>query len=208
MDIYASDEEKAEAIKQWWRENGLTVFLTVILSIAAVFSGRYWVSYQQQHAETAAVTYHQVVNLLNDENTAEADTYTQNLLSEYADTPYSVFAAMQLASNYTKAGDVETAKTYLKWVIENAKLDGHQSLAKLRLANLLLNESQFEEALNFVESTESAAFGSLFSELKGDIFIQQAKQDEAKKAYLDAIAEVSSSEPRFMLLQMKIDDLS
>ena len=25
MDIYASDEEKSEAIKQWWRENGLAV---------------------------------------------------------------------------------------------------------------------------------------------------------------------------------------
>lgn len=31
MDIYASDDEKGEAIKNWWRENGRSVITGVVL---------------------------------------------------------------------------------------------------------------------------------------------------------------------------------
>jgi len=208
MDIYASDDEKAEAIKQWWRENGFTVVIAAILSAAAVFGGRYWVVYQQQVAETAAGTYHQVLSLLEQDRAAEAESYTQQLLSEHASTPYSVFIALDMAARSTDDGDIDTAKTYLEWVIKNAELSGHKHLATLRLAKLLANDNQFEPALALTAEVDSAAFASLFAELRGDILIQQAKLNEAKQAYIAAMAELSASEPRFMILKMKLDDLS
>jgi predicted negative regulator of RcsB-dependent stress response len=208
MDIYASDDEKAEAIKQWWRDNGRTVVFAAVISALAVFGGRYWVVYQKQMSEQAAQTYHQVLNLLSEEKTAEADTYTQKLLSDFTGTPYSVFAAFDMASVSVANGDQATAKTYLQWIVENAELRGHEQLAVLRLANLLVNEGSYDEALAKIEQSDSVAFSSLFAELKGDIFVQQAKLADAKTAYLDAIAEVAASEPRFTLLKMKLDDLS
>jgi predicted negative regulator of RcsB-dependent stress response len=208
MDIYASDDEKAEAIKQWWRDNGRTVVFAAIISALAVFAGRYWIVYQKQMSEQAAQTYHQVLNFLSDQKTAEADSYTQKLLSDFSGTPYSVFAALDMASVSVSNGDKATAKTYLQWVAENAELTGHKQLAVLRLANLLVSEGLYDEALAKIEKSDSAAFASLFAELKGDIFVQQVKLDEAKNAYLAAIAEVAASEPRFTLLKMKLDDLS
>jgi predicted negative regulator of RcsB-dependent stress response len=208
MDIYASDDEKAEAIKQWWRDNGRTVVFAAIISALAVFAGRYWIVYQKQMSEQAAQTYHQVLNFLSDQKTAEADSYTQKLLSDFSGTPYSVFAALDMASVSVANGDKATAKTYLQWVAENAELTGHKQLAVLRLANLLVSEGLYDEALAKIEESDSAAFASLFAELKGDIFVQQVKLDEAKTAYLAAIAEVAASEPRFTLLKMKLDDLS
>jgi predicted negative regulator of RcsB-dependent stress response len=208
MDIYASDDEKAEAIKQWWRDNGRTVVFAAIISALAVFAGRYWIVYQKQMSEQAAQTYHQVLNFLSDQKTAEADSYTQKLLSDFSGTPYSVFAALDMASVSVANGDKATAKTYLQWVAENAELTGHKQLAVLRLANLLVSEGLYDEALAKIAESDSAAFASLFAELKGDIFVQQVKLDEAKTAYLAAIAEVAASEPRFTLLKMKLDDLS
>jgi predicted negative regulator of RcsB-dependent stress response len=208
MDIYASDDEKAEAIKQWWRDNGRTVVFAAFISALAVFAGRYWIVYQKQMSEQAAQTYHQVLNFLSDQETAEADSYTQKLLSDFSGTPYSVFAALDMASVSVANGDKATAKTYLQWVAENAELTGHKQLAVLRLANLLVSEGLYDEALAKIEESDSAAFASLFAELKGDIFVQQVKLDEAKIAYLAAIAEVAASEPRFTLLKMKLDDLS
>ncbi len=208
MDIYASDDEKAEAIKQWWRDNGRTVVFAAIISALAVFAGRYWIVYQKQMSEQAAQTYHQVLNLLSEEKNTEADTYTQKLLSDFTTTPYSVFAAFDMASVYATTGDQNTAVTYLEWIVENAELTGHKQLAMLRLANLLASEGRLDDALAKIEQSDSAAFASLFAELKGDIFVKQTKLNQAKTAYLDAIAEVSASEPRFMLLKMKLDDLS
>ena len=208
MDIYASDDEKAEAIKQWWRDNGRTVVFAAIISALAVFAGRYWIVYQKQMSEQAAQTYHQVLNLLSEEKNTEADTYTQKLLSDFTTTPYSVFAAFDMASVYSTTGGQNTAVTYLEWIVDNAELTGHKQLAMLRLANLLASEGRLDEALAKIEQSDSTAFASLFAELKGDIFVKQTKLDQAKTAYLDAIAEVSASEPRFMLLKMKLDDLS
>lgn len=208
MDIYASDDEKAEAIKQWWRDNGKSVVLAVITCVLMVFAGRYWVVYQKQMSEQAAQTYHQVLNLLSDEKSTEADTYTQKLLSDFSTTPYSVFAAFDMASVSVANGDLNTAKSYLEWIIEHAELTGHKQLASFRLATLLSDEGMLDDALAMVEQSDSAAFASLFAELKGDVLVKQAKLEQAKKAYLDAIAEVSSSEPRFVLLKMKLDDLS
>jgi predicted negative regulator of RcsB-dependent stress response len=208
MDIYASDDEKAEAIKQWWRDNGRTVVVATVIAALAVIAGRSWVAYQKQMSEQAAQTYHQVLNLLSEQKTTEADTHTQKLLSDFSGTPYSVFAALDMASVSVANGDKNTAKTYLQWVAQNAKLTGHKQLAVLRLANLLASEGLFDEALEKIEQSDSAAFASLFAELKGDIFVKQVKLDEAKTAYLAAISEVSVSEPRFTLLKMKLDDLS
>jgi predicted negative regulator of RcsB-dependent stress response len=67
MDIYASDDEKAEAIKQWWRDNGRTVVFAAVIAALAVFAGRYWTVYQKQMSEQAAQTYHQVLNLLSEQ---------------------------------------------------------------------------------------------------------------------------------------------
>jgi predicted negative regulator of RcsB-dependent stress response len=208
MDIYASDDEKAEAIKQWWRENGFTVVIAAILSAAAVFGGRYWLVYQQQVAENAAGTYHQVLSLLEQDRAAEAESYTQKLLSDHSSTPYSVFIALEMAARSVDQGDIDTAKTYLEWVIEHAELNGHKQLAKLRLAKLLRNSNQYEPAFALIAETDSTAFASLYAELRGDILIRQAKVDEAKQAYISAMTELSASEPRFMLLKMKLDDLS
>ena len=47
MDIYASDEEKGEEIKRWWRENGLSVMLGIAFGIAALVGGRYWLTQKQ-----------------------------------------------------------------------------------------------------------------------------------------------------------------
>ena len=52
MDIYASDEEKGEDIKRWWRENGLSVIAGVILGVAILLVGIGYHKrkcYQQMH---------------------------------------------------------------------------------------------------------------------------------------------------------------
>lgn len=208
MDIYASDDEKGEDIKRWWRENGRSVIAGSILGLAIIFAGRYWVGYQQNQSEKAATSYQQLTLLVVDGKQDAAAEQNKLLLSEFSSSPYAVFAAFEMASQAISNDDSELAKSYLEWAIENAALSGHVEIAQLRLAKLFLAEANYEKALSLVNESKSDSFASLFAELRGDVFSAQGKQVEARAAYQSAILSLVDGEPRRVLLNMKIDDMA
>ena len=208
MDIYASDDEKGEDIKRWWRENGRSVIAGSILGIAVIFAGRYWLSYQQIQSENAANSYQQLTNLVAEGKQNDAAEQNQLLLSEFSSSPYAVFAAFEMASQAISNDDNESAKSYLEWIVANASLAGHIEIAQLRLAKIFFSEANYEQAMSLTNESQSDSFTSLFSELRGDIFSAQGKFVEARVAYLSAILSLVDGEPRRVLLSMKMDDMA
>lgn len=208
MDIYASDEEKGEEIKQWWRDNGRSVILGCVLGVAVLFSGRYWITYQQDLAFNASATYQQVLLALSEDDTSLAEDKTQQLFSEFSSTPYAIFAAFEMASQSIDNEDTLSAQSYLQWVMTNAELSAHTELARLRLAQLLLDDGKFDQSLALINESETTGFTSLLAELRGDIFVAQGKVIEAKSAYQNAIFELNQGEPRKTILQIKLNDVA
>lgn len=208
MDIYASDDEKGEEIKQWWRDNGRAVIIGIVLGTALIFSGRYWLNHQATLTEQASLSYQQFATLLTEDKKAEADQQMQQLISEFSSTPYAVFAAFDMAKKAVDLNDDAAAKTYLQWIIDHAELTGHKALAQLRLSQLLLAESQYELAFELVKQPTSVSFSSLFSEIQGDILVAQSKNDEARTAYQTAMMTLAQGEPRQTILQLKLDDVA
>lgn len=208
MDIYASDEEKAEAIKQWWRDNGRSVVAGVVLGAAAIFGFRYWLNYQQVQAEQASVLYQQAAIQLNQSDKDGAQDSVNQLMQDYASTAYAVFAALQMADSAVTEGDNASATEYLSWILEHAELSSHRELARLRLAQLYISEDKLSEALALVEAAETTAFSSLFAELEGDIKLAQGDAAAAYSAYQRAMLSLAAGDPRQALLQMKLDDVA
>lgn len=208
MDVYASDDEKSEEIKQWWRENGLSIAVGLVFGIIIIFSGRYWFNHQATVSEQASHTYQQFITLLTEDKTTEADEKTQLLLSEYSSTPYAIFAAFDMAKRTVEQNDYAAAETYLQWVIDHADLPGHKALAQLRLSQVLLAESKFDPALKLLSEPTLASFKSLFSETQGDILVAQGKNSEARIAYQMAMVTLGQGEPRQSILQLKLDNVA
>jgi len=208
MDIYASDEEKGEEIKQWWRDNGRSVILSCVVGLAVIFSGRYWISHQQTLTSNASLTYQQVAIAIADDKMSLAEDKTQQLFSEFSSTPYAIFAAFEMAAQAVDAKDTASAKSYLEWIIGNSDLSAHTELATLRLAQLLMTEENYEQSLALIEQSESVAFASLFSELRGDVLVAQGNAADARAAYQEALADVSQGEPRQGILQFKLNDVA
>lgn len=208
MDIYASDEEKAEAIKQWWRDNGRSVVAGIILGAAAILGFRYWQSHQQVQAEQASVLYQQTIGLLQQSQQDSAEDVTRQLMQDYASTPYAVFAALKMAESDLEADESTLAQEYLGWVVEHAELSSHRDLARLRLARIKLNETAFDEAMGLIQAEETQAYGSLFAELEGDVQLAQGDKAAAHSAYQRALMTMRPGESRQALLQMKVDNVA
>lgn len=208
MDIYASDDEKGEEIKQWWRDNGLAVVVACVLVIASVLGGRYWMAYNATQTEMASLRYQAVVNAIAEDNDKTAEDATTQLLSTFTKTPYAVFAAFEMAKYSASKDDLTTSKTYLNWIIEHAKLSGQIDIARLRLAQILLAEKQYQEAINLTQQSDSSAFSSLYSELRGDIYAAQDQKQQAREAYQIALSTLAQGEPRQQILMLKLDDMA
>lgn len=208
MDIYASDDEKGEEIKQWWRDNGRAVIIGIVLSGSLIFSGRYWLNYQTTLTEQASLNYQQLATLLTDGKKTEADEKVQQLLSEFSSTPYAVFAAFDMAKKAVDLNDNEAAKANLQWIIDHAELTGHKALAQLRLSELLLSESKLDLAMELVKQPTSISFTSLFAEVQGDILVAQGKDSDARAAYQTAMMTLGQDQPRQNILQLKLDDVA
>jgi len=208
VDIYASDEEKGEEIKRWWRENGLAVMLGIALGIAGLVGGRYWLNQQAMSTTQASSLYQQASVYLAEGNGSQAVDSVDKLFSDFANTPYATFAAFDMAKNSLANEDTNGAKTYLEWVIGHAKLTGQKEIAKLRLSKLQLDESNFEQALMTLNLGETTAFKSLFDELKGDVYLAQGKKVEAALAYQAAKITLDENDPRGLILKLKLDDIA
>ncbi len=208
MDIYASDEEKGEAIKQWWRDNGTSVILGLVVASAIFVGGRYWLGEKQVQTANAAKQYQYIEVLLTEEKQAEAEKVADTLFSDYAATPYATFSAFSLAKSAAENQEYDKSTFYLEWIVNHAQLEAHIETARFRLAKLLFNEGAYQQASSLCDQSNSIAFKSLFDELKADILLAQGEKTKAESLLQSVISGLDSNDPRYMIVKLKLDDVS
>ena len=83
-----------------------------------------------------------------------------------------------------------------------------QALARLRLANVLLDEKDYDEALKVLAVKPEPTFEALFEDLRGDVLAAQAKGVEARAAYTAALGKLKPGDDTARdLIQLKLDGL-
>lgn len=204
VDVNLSEEEQVEALKKWWKENGKSVVAGVVLGLGGVFGWQYWTQHQQQVAEQASRQFEQLNSSVAAGSGATA-TQAEAMIAQYEQTPYAVFAALNLAKVKFQQGDIDGATEQLQWVIAKADDPSLQQIARLRLARLLLDQGKLDEASGLIAQAPSDHFKGDLAELRGDIALQKGDRAAARQAYKEALEfQVSNS----ALVQMKFDDLA
>ncbi|MFO7603022.1 MAG: tetratricopeptide repeat protein [Gammaproteobacteria bacterium] len=203
--MYLSDDEQAEAIKKWWKENGRAVVSGIVLGLAVVVGVRYWFQYTHTQAQNASIIYAQIEQALERSDATTVLEQGQVLLNDYGRTTYAVMAAMSMAKVAIAAGKTDQAKDHLQWVVAHAD-DGLQHTARLRLARLLLEEEKLEQAAGLLTGVKSAGYSAAYEELRADLALAQGNAAQARELYRLALAESSGIKREF--LQMKIDNLA
>lgn len=208
-----TEEEQIEAIKRWWKENGRTTVLGVVLAVTAVVGWQSWQHFEQTKAEQSSALYQNLIAAaasqpgqpLTEENRKTAEHLASQLKADYASTVYSQYASLWLAKNAVESGDLATAKNELQWVLGQEPDASMKSAAELRLARILLEEGQLDAALAIAEASPATGFESRYQELKGDVLVAQGNTAGAHNAYEAALASVPANQQRPVLI-MKRDN--
>ncbi|HWP01454.1 MAG TPA: tetratricopeptide repeat protein [Methylococcus sp.] len=205
MDIYLTEEERLEALKRWWKENGRAVILGIGLGLAIIAGWGIWKRTQTEKAEQASALYQQLLRAVEEKRTDAAVSLGERLTKSYPGSSYAVYAKLFLARLRVEANDLATAKNLLQEVIAEANEEGIRHIARLRLGQVLLAAGQAEEALSLVKTAEANGFGEfagLYAELQGDLYQALNRGEDARSAYLKAQQEGHASP----LLELKLSE--
>jgi predicted negative regulator of RcsB-dependent stress response len=202
---YLSEEEQVEALKKWWKENGLSVAGGAILGLAAVFGWQAWNQHQDQIAEQASARFEQMQLASKVGHMESVVKQAEILMTEHADSGYAMFAGLLLAKVKQQEGDIVGARTQLEWVVSNGSDPSLQQIARLRLVRLLLAQGDVDGAAAALVGAPEDNFAGEIAALRGDI--ARAKNDfaGARKAYQEALEKGVGDTS---LVMMKIDDLA
>ena len=201
-----TDDEQVEKLKKWWEENGRAVIAGIVIGVGGLFGYRYWIDLQEASAEAASAHYVQMMEALKSSDNAGVTKLADTLISDYSDTEYATLARFALARNLVESEKFDLAQTQLEQIIGTVGDAPLGFLARKRLASVQLQSARPEQALVTLSVEFPPAFGAGVDELKGDIYAQQGKIDEAANAYREALS-ATPGPANGEFLQQKLDDL-
>lgn len=202
------EQEKIDRLKAWWAANGNIILLSLAILVASVAGNRLWHHYKSQQAEQAADLYAVLQQQLDKGGEAAKIRDAALLLTEgFASSGYASRAALISAQASFKAGDIPAAKTMLQWVLDKSEEMELKDLARLRLAGILLDEQQFEQALSLLNAKHGSSFVGLYADLRGDVLVASGNVKEARAAYQQVLDRLDERSSYQNIVQMKMDAL-
>jgi len=202
-----SEQEELEALQRWWKENGRAVVVGLVLGLGGVVGWTTWQSRTEATAERASVIYQSMVEMAASDDNVEALRLADQIIQEYPDSEYAPLAGLLGAKTAFTAGRADDANRLFGWVIENAGRPELRDLARLRSAQLLLDEGKRDAGLEMLARVATPALAATVEELRGDILVDNQQSDAAAKAYQAALASDAITSGTRERVQMKLDDL-
>jgi predicted negative regulator of RcsB-dependent stress response len=202
------EQEQLAQLKSWWETYGNLLIMGLLL-VAVVFSGwqgwRYW---QDKQASEASNLFETLGKSMQGGEPKAVRDAAGELLEKYPGTLYASMGALSSAKYFFDKGDLKSAKAQLEWVVDKTKSDEFRDIARLRLANVLLDEKAYDEGLKLLEAGHGAPFDAQYAALKGDLLVAKGQPAEAKAAYKLAIEKAGKKSAGLReSAQMRLDAL-
>ena len=180
------EQEQLDAVKQFWKRNGNRVIWLLIAALVAYSSWTGWGLWQREQATQAGAMFDELDKAAQ---AADVDKVTRvfgDLQSRYPKTAFAQQGGLLAAKVQAEKGQVDAAQVTLNWVGANATENEYQTIARLRLAGLLLDGKKYDEALKQLDAATAAGFEALVADRRGDVLMAQGKADDAKASYTKA----------------------
>jgi len=206
MAVYDHQEqEQLEDIKAWWKDWGGYITAIVLVACLALFAVQGWRWWKAQQAESASTLYFTINDAVRAKDNARAKEAMNQLASGYSGSGYAPRGAFLLAESLWTGGDRAGAQAQLQWVIDHASENDLKDIARYRLAETLIDEQKFDEALRSLDAKHSPAFEGVYADTRGDALLGAGRRDEARAAYQTALLKVDKQYRD--IVQTKLDGL-
>lgn len=183
IQIQLAEDDDAEKLRQWWKKNGSGIIAGIVLGVAGVGGVKGWEMYTERRSLTASDLFQQMLARQAAGSDAQAQELALQIRDDYGATPYADLALLMLARLAVENEDRERAEGYLTGVMNDSENMAMEHIARLRLAQLALDAGDHRQAEQLVSVEERGGFESEYSEVLGDVYLEQKQWDKARTAY-------------------------
>lgn len=201
------EQEQLDDLKAFWKTYGnlITWALVAALTVFAALNGWKW--WQREQSIKAAAMYDELDRAAQAGNAQRAGQIFADLKQRYPRTVYAEQGGLLAASVQFASGQSEEAKASLDWVAGNASENEYQTVARLRLAGLLLQAKDYDAALKQLDAAKAPTFAALVADRRGDVLLAQGKPAEARSAYQTAWQAMDAKIEYRRLIEAKLGAL-
>ena len=201
------EQEQLDQLKHFWNRfgNRITWVLIAVLGAVAAWNGyQYW---QRNQSAQAAAMLDEVQKVAQAGDPDKLLRAFNDMKERYAATAYAAQAGLQVGQVLFDAGKLDNAAEVLQWVTDKSTDPAYASVARLRLAGVLIERKQEAQALKLLEADMGVEFSGLRADRLGDIYALQGDKDKAKTEYLVAYKALDSQEQYRHLVEVKLNAL-
>jgi predicted negative regulator of RcsB-dependent stress response len=180
------EQEQLDQLKHFWNRYGNVITWVLVLALAGYGGWNGWNWWKRDQAAQASGIYDELERVAAAGDVERVSKVFGDLKARFPGTAFAEQGGLLAARTQFDKGRADEARASLAWVAEHAGQEEYRAVARLRLAGLLLEAQQPDEALKQLGGTWPAAFEPLAADRRGDVLLSQGKKDEARAAYQTA----------------------
>ena len=202
------EQEQLDQLKAFWTQYGNLITWTLIAVLGAFAAWNGWNYWQRDQSVKAGSMFDELDAAAQAGDADRAGRVFADMKSRYPHTAFTEQGGLLAAKIQSEKGQAAAAQASLAWVGDNATEGEYKTVARLRLAGLLLDEKKYDEALKQIDGVASVKeFAPLVDDRRGDILLAQGKKDEAKAAYMKAWTAMDPKVDYRRLIEAKLNVL-
>ncbi|HZE91984.1 MAG TPA: tetratricopeptide repeat protein [Rhizobacter sp.] len=180
------EQEQLDQLKAFWKQYGNLITWVLVLVLGGYAAWQGWNWYQRDQAFKAGAMFDELDKAAQAGDAQKSARVFADMKERFPRTAFTEQAALLAAKVQFEKGQPDAARASLTWASENALESAYKTVARLRLAGILLDEKKYDEALKQLDGADAKEFAALVADRRGDILQAQGKKDQAKAAYLQA----------------------
>jgi len=201
------EQEQLDELKAFWKQWGNLITWVLTACLLAYAGWNAWGWYQRDQAVKASAMFDELDKAAVAGDADKVGRVFGDLKERYGRTAFAQQGGLLAARVQYDKGQADAAKASLGWVADNAMEDEYRTIARLRLAGVLLDGKQYDAALKALDAATAKEFAGLVADRRGDVLLAQGKADEAKAAYQSAYKAMAEKIDYRRLVEAKLTAL-
>ena len=191
------EQEQLAELKAWWNQWGSLITAAIVAACLAFAGWQGWRWYERSQATQAGALFDTLARAALAGDAKALKDAGGALIENYPRTLFASMGALTSARFYFERNDLKSAKAQLQWVQQNGRTEDFRDLARLRLAQVLIDEKAYDEALKLLDEKHAAAYDAQYAAAKGDVLVAKNQAADAKAAYKLALEKAESGNNAF-----------
>jgi len=204
VELY-DEHEQSERVRNWLRENGVSILMGVVLALAGIFGWRQWQDYQRGQAALANEYYAAIQRELEADRVDAAAEQFAAMREGVGEHAYVALAGMLLAASLNDSGQTGRAAEIYTSLVDSEKWSALEPVIRLRLALVESALGRGESALSRLQGAAPVGYEGLWLETRGDVLFDMGRLDGAARAYAAAVEQLRGQGRSVRQAQTKLD---